>query len=416
MQISDTIKRQGNDCSQAVAPSAGANKPAKAWQLDVSFAARYFYPIIFTRQAFAADNPSLATALAPGAAASKQKALVFVDQGVAEAWPRLSENIVRKLSSLHSIELADAPHIVPGGEAAKNGLGVVESVAACSAQHCLDRHSFIIAIGGGAMLDAVGMAASLIHRGVRLVRMPTTVLAQNDAGIGVKNGVNAFGQKNYYGCFQPPFAVINDLDFIHTLSARCWRAGAAEAVKVACIKDARFFAFLEENAAAIKQRDAVAMATLIRRCAQLHADHIANGQDPFENGSGRPLDFGHWAAHWLEMASDNALLHGEAVAIGIALDSLYAQRRGLLPRSEAERIVKCLAALGFTLWHERMSDADAQGKLAMFAGLERFREHLGGRLTVTFPSPLGSSRDEHEIDLELMAECVEELRCQAGSD
>ncbi len=395
----------------AAAPTEVVDKPqADMSRLDVVFTMRYSYPIIFTHGVFAAANQTLARALARGAGADKHKVLVFVDEGVAKAWPRLCEAAARKISSLPGVELAAAPHIVPGGEAAKNGLAVVENAAACAAQHCLDRHSFLVAIGGGAMLDAVGMAASLVHRGVRLVRLPTTVLAQNDAGIGVKNGVNAFGQKNYYGCFQPPWAVINDLDFIATLSPRSWRAGVAEAVKVACIKDADFFAFLEHSADSLRRRDAVAMEEVIRRCAQLHAAHIAGGGDPFENGNGRPLDFGHWSAHWLEMASGNALLHGEAVAIGIALDSLYAQRCGWLSACEAERVIRCLADVGFTLWHPLLTDREARGRLAMFAGLDRFREHLGGRLAITFPSPLGCSRDEHEIDLDLMAECAADLR------
>jgi 3-dehydroquinate synthase len=260
------------------------------------------------------------------------------------------------------------------------------------------------------MLDAVGLGAALVHRGVRVVRFPTTVLAQNDAGIGVKNGVNACGQKNFFGCFQPPFAVVNDLDFLDTLADRDWRSGIAEAIKVAAIKDVEFFRFLETNAAKIAARDAAAMETLVRRCARLHVEHTATSGDPFEFGSARPLDFGHWSAHWIEMASGGTVSHGEAVAFGIAIDSLYADRRGWLRPGEGDRILACLRASGFALWHELLGRRDASGRLAVLDGLDRFREHLGGELAVTLPSPLGSRREVHELDAALVGECVERLR------
>ena len=167
----------------------------------------------------------------------------------------------------------------------------------------IDRHSSVIAIGGGAMLDVVGFAAAITHRGVRLIRMPTTVLAQNDAGIGVKNGVNYLGKKNFLGSFAPPFAVINDFTLLYTLRPQQWRDGTAEAVKVALIRDRAFFEWIEANAARLVERDSTAFRFLIRRCAELHLEHITAGGDPFERGSARPLDFGHWSAHKMESLS-----------------------------------------------------------------------------------------------------------------
>src|SRR4029079_4140447 len=115
----------------------------------------------------------------------------------------------------------------------------------------LDRHAFVMAVGGGALLDLVGYAAATTHRGGRLLRVPTTVLAQNDSGVGVKNGVNAFGVKNLVGTFAPPFAVINDLRFLQTLEPRERVAGMAEAVKVALVRDASFFEWMEAEAAGL---------------------------------------------------------------------------------------------------------------------------------------------------------------------
>src|SRR6185312_16684743 len=158
---------------------------------------------------------------------------------------------------------------------------------------------------------------------------PTTVLAQNDAGIGVKNGINAFGAKNMLGTFAAPFAVINDGRFLATLGERDRIAGMAEAVKVALVRDAKFFAWLRAAAPRLAAFDRDAVAQSIRRCAELHLAHIATGGDPFELGNARPLDFGHWAAHKLEVMTDHALRHGEAVALGMALDARYSVEAGL---------------------------------------------------------------------------------------
>ena len=207
-----------------------------------------------------------------------------------------------------------------------------------------------MAIGGGAVLDAAGYAAATAHRGIRLIRVPTTVLAQDDSAMGVKNGINAFGKKNYLGTFAPPFAVINDVAFLQTLPDRHWRAGVSEAIKAALIKDRAFFDFLESQAAALKARDLVAMEQVIRRCAVLHLSHIASGGDPFELGSSRPLDFGHWSAHKLEQLTDHRLGHGEAVAIGIALDTTYSYLAGFLPEDDWRRIISLLPALGLSVY------------------------------------------------------------------
>ncbi len=209
----------------------------------------------------------------------------------------------------------------------------------------VDRHAFVVGIGGGALLDPVGYAAASTHRGVRLVRVPTTVLAQNDSGVGVKNGVNAFGVKNFLGTFAPPFAVLNDSRFLRTLPPRDTIAGMAEAVKVALIRDAAFFALARgatPRAGAVRARRP--WRTMIRRCAELHMRHIAQGGDPFETGSARPLDFGHWAAHKLESADRHELRHGEAVAIGLALDTRYSALAGMLSAAAKSASARCSSA------------------------------------------------------------------------
>jgi 3-dehydroquinate synthase len=262
----------------------------------------------------------------------------------------------------------------------------------------MDRHSFVLVVGGGSVQDAAGFAAATAHRSLRIVRMPTTVLAQNDSGVGVKNGINAFGVKNFLGTFVPPFAVINDVRFLERLPARDRIAGLAEAVKVALIRDAEFFSWLEAHAAPLAAGDLDTTATMIRRSAELHMHHIASGGDPFEQGSARPLDFGHWAAHKLEALTAHELRHGEAVAIGLLLDSRYAMEIGLLSVPAFERIVTLLARLGLKGWHDALAARDPSGRLAVLVGLDDFREHLGGDLTITLIRDIGHAVDLHAMD------------------
>ena len=291
-------------------------------QVEVTF----HYPVHFTRDLFAADNPLLADTLLGGAlpGAGPKRVLVVVDKGVTRYHPDLTADLAAYLRGRKKLKLVAAPLVVAGGEATKNAPENVLAVQEAVHTHGIDRHSYVLAVGGGALLDMVGYAAATTHRGVRLVRVPTTVLSQNDSAVGVKNGVNAFRKKNFLGTFAPPYAVLSDLNFLETLEQRDWVGGLSEAVKVALLKDAAFFDFLETNAEKLKDRDAEAMAHAVYRCAELHFEHIATSGDPFEFGSSRPLDFGHWAAHKLEALTHYELRHGEAVAVGIALDSTYA--------------------------------------------------------------------------------------------
>jgi 3-dehydroquinate synthase len=273
----------------------------------------------------------------------------------------------------------------------------------------IDRHSYLIGIGGGALLDLVGLAAATAHRGVRHVRVPTTTLSQDDSGVGVKNGMNAFGKKNFIGTFAVPWAVINDFDLLASLPARDKRGGYIEAVKVACIRDADFFEALERDAAKLREFDAGAMQRLIRRCAELHLNHIATSGDPFELGSARPLDFGHWAAHKLEQLSEYRLRHGEAVAIGIALDVIYSRRMGFLDMADADRVLRLIDALGFELFASELLHAESGGELVVLKGLEEFREHLGGRLTITLLRDIGRGFEVNEVHQPTMLASIREL-------
>jgi 3-dehydroquinate synthase len=253
------------------------------------------------------------------------------------------------------------------------------------------------------MLDVVGLAVATFHRGLRLVRMPTTVLAQNDAGIGIKNGINAFGAKNLLGSFAAPFAVVADSSFLSTLEQRDRVAGMAEAVKVAAIRDAAFFGWLEEHAARLRAFEPAPVEEAIRRCAALHLAHIATAGDPFELGSARPLDFGHWAAHKLELLTRHGLRHGEAVAIGIALDTCCSTLAGLLDVVARDRVLALLRALGLPTWHDALRAPE------LLDGLAEFREHLGGELTITLLAGIGRGVDVHDLREPVVRDAIREL-------
>jgi len=363
------------------------------------FTVTYDYDVHFTEDALSPDNPVLAQALRRLEPGRRHRLAVFVDQGVAAAWPDLPARVAGYAEAhAEAMRLAAPAETVPGGEAVKNDPEVVAALIQRLSELGIDRHAFVLAIGGGAMLDAVGYAAATAHRGVRLIRMPTTVLAQNDSGVGVKTGVNALGVKNMVGSFAPPFAVINDLRFLETLDPRDRVSGIAEAVKVALIRDGRFFAWLEQAAGDLAAFRRPAVDHMIRRCAELHMQQIAHGGDPFETGSARPLDYGHWTAHKLESLTDYELRHGEAVAIGLALDARYSVLAGLLSAGEEARVCRLLERLGFRLWHDALKRRDPSGELSVLRGLREFREHLGGELTVTLLAGIGQGREVHAMD------------------
>jgi 3-dehydroquinate synthase len=327
--------------------------------------------VFFTEDVFAASNLTLRNALAD---AAPRKILLVIDESLAQAQPELSRQIENYFCACtDNLQLVCLPLVIEGGERAKNSYAPVAEIHSLIDRHHIDRHSYLIAVGGGALLDVAGLAAATAHRGVRHVRIPTTTLAQADSGVGVKNGINAFGKKNFIGTFAPPYAVINDFNLLATLEPRDQRAGYVEAVKVACIRDKNFFNEIERNAEKLVRFEPVAMKDLIRRCAELHLDHIAGGGDPFETGSARPLDFGHWAAHKLEQLSDFQIRHGEAVAIGIALDVIYSRNLGLLDEKSAERILKLLAQLGFELFANELLNVGSDGNLQLLGGLNEFR-------------------------------------------
>ena len=378
--------------------------------LEKKIRLEYAHRILFTRDVFAPINTTICDLLLMDHPNKVPRVLIFVDDHVASANPNLLDNI-RSYARTHAevLDLSREPIILPGGESCKNDFSLVQHCWQAINDAALDRHSYVFVIGGGASLDLVCFAAATAHRGIRHVRFPTTTLSQGDGGVGVKNGVNYFEKKNWVGSFAVPFAVVNDFAFLESLPLRERRNGIIEAIKVALIRDRAFYEEIEDMADSLARLDQPALERVVQRSAELHVEHIATGGDPFELGSARPLDFGHWAAHKLEQISHFAVAHGEAVAIGMAVDLIYSVKKGILDAATAQRVVSLIENIGFETYHPGLLAEGKSGHPTILEGLEEFREHLGGELTVTLVPKIGQKLEVHEMDRDLILEAMKEL-------
>ena len=365
-----------------------------------AFQIRWTHQVLQCRDAFGQSGQALADLIPP--ADRPTRVLMVIDQGVATEREEILQQI-KSWASLHADRfcLKGDPLIVPGGEQAKQDHTVVDQVIRAIHDQGICRRSVLMAIGGGAVLDAVGLAASLAHRGVHILRLPSTTLAQGDAGVGVKNAINAFGVKNLIGTFAPPLAVVNDTTLLTSLSPRDWRAGLSESIKVGLLKDPALVNTIEASVPALLARDLDAMEAIVMRSADLHVAHIVHGGDPFEFHRARPLDFGHWSAHCLEHMTGFRLSHGDAVGIGMLIDLQYAALQEGRSNQMVQRISDCLGLLGFPLHCDAMGDEER-----LLEGLERFREHLGGPLAITLVHAPGVTQEVDVIDEDCMRQAI----------
>lgn len=368
--------------------------------LDVNFSVPQTMRLRFTRDCFDSDWDQVLSLFATDS--SRARVQFWVDRSVVESNPSIRESLERRLiGASDRLELTSPVRYLEGGEQIKNDSDQIEEIFRAIDRDGLDRRSYICVIGGGALLDAVGYAAGIAHRGIRLIRFPTTTLAQADSGVGVKNAINAFGKKNWKGTFSVPWAVVNDQSLLAHLPQRDFVAGFSEAVKVSLLKSPGAFRFLCAHAHAIARRDGESVLAAIRSSVLMHLHHITHGGDPFEMQEARPLDFGHWSAHKIEHLSQFRLRHGEAVSIGVALDTVYSHFVHGFERVDMQATLGVLQKLGLPIY-DPIVEAET-----LFDGLEEFRQHLGGRLTVTMLRGVGNCIHTHEIDRDAMLRAME---------
>ena len=376
--------------------------------IEQNFSVVYCYKVFFDKDIFNFNNSVFVNIFKNIDEFELKKVIFFIDDGVVNSNLDIVEKIVNYCNYYNRyILLKTMPIILKGGEFIKNDFKFNNYIYEIINFNNICRHSFVVAVGGGSLLDSVGFSVATAHRGIRLIRIPTTVLSQNDSGVGVKNGINYFFKKNFIGTFAPPYCVINDSDFLLTLSNRDWFSGISEAIKVSLIKDSEFFYFIRNNVDKLLKRDIDTMCKIVHRCAELHINHIGKG-DPFEFGSSRPLDFGHWAAHKLESLTNGRLIHGEAVAIGICLDSTYSYVVGLLDEKSLKIIVQIFLDLKFLIFIDELNDDEKINSLIF--GIQEFQEHLGGKLNVMMLSDIGIGVNVNNIDCELFFKTISVLK------
>jgi 3-dehydroquinate synthase len=334
-------------------------------RLDVKLGRRA-YPILIGAGLLGSREVADATRAATGL-------LVVTDETVAPLWlPRLEQGLAGR---------ALAQCVLPGGEQQKtlgNFAAIVDALVAAR----LNRDGMVLALGGGVIGDIAGFAAASYQRGIALLQLPTTLLAQVDSAVGGKTGVNHPGGKNLIGAFHQPSAVITDTDTLSTLPDRELRAGLAEVVKAALAADAEFFAWLERHVAALVARDAVALEHAIRRACEIKAAIVA--EDEREKGRRTLLNLGHSFGHAIEAgAGYGSVLHGEAVAIGLVLAAEFSARVGRLPEPDARRVRELIAAAGLPL------DPPRLGSARMLELMQMDKKVAGGRLRLVLLDAIG---------------------------
>jgi len=341
--------------------------------LDLDIPIIFKHCIRFSKNVFNSENDTLKKLFPPAPSA---KAIIFIENEIIVHFPQIEREIKDWFSDQSQLTLTNIVR-AEGGEYCKRSETVCREVMDAIEKDKVDRHSYVWVIGGGAFLDVVGFAAATAHRGIRLVRFPTTTLSQDDSGVGVKNGINLYKKKNFLGTFAVPYAVVNDFRFLYSQPEQVCREGLVEAIKVALVKDANFFFWMESNIEALAQLEPSILETTV--------------------------------IHKAEQLSDFRLTHAQAVSIGLVLDTMYAWRKGFLSEDSYKRVISLLKGLKLPLWDDSFSIKNPEGRLSLLDGLDEFREHLGGQLTIMLLREIGEGFDVHEMDADTISDCISEM-------
>lgn len=362
------------------------DEPDHANPTSERVALSFEYPVHLTSDAFSWENLTLVRTLTRDAR-RRIRVLVVAERAVVDAHPCLLDDAVR-YAEFHRerLSLSSEPLIVDGGARAKRKETLCELQTTFDA---LDPQSFVLIVGGGALQDVAGYAAATVHRAPRVVRLPTTVLAQATAPVAVRSGFRGFG------CLAPPFAVIDDYDFLSSLGTRDTIAGVAEGVRVALSEDAALFDWLQQHAAALRGCEQAIVRELLRRVV---THHLSRGANIFDRA---PL-LGRWAAHKLEVITDHELRYGEALAIGCALDAAHSAVRGAIAETTLDSILATLHALGLPTYHSALDLEDGGRRVVLDA--------LG---SATILDAVGCGSEAHDLEPGPMSRALDLLRARS---
>lgn len=307
-----------------------------------------------------------------------------------KVWRALGQGIARSFSKNGPIQ----SHLMNDAESAKN-LATAEKLHRSLVRAGIDRHSLLIAVGGGVVGDVVGFVASTCLRGIPLVQVPTTLIAQVDSAVGGKTGVNLPEGKNLVGTFYPARLVLVDPAALKSLPDRQFRGGLAEVIKYGVIADATLFAYLEKNLPAVLRRDTKALSYIIPRSLEIKADVVS--KDERESGLREILNFGHTFAHALETITNYRVYqHGEAVAWGMMTAALLGHEIHLTPADEVSRIVSLVRRIGhLPPW----PDVHPQKLIALMHADKKTR---GGKLRFVLAPRIGQAKTYDSVPLDTL--------------
>lgn len=306
-----------------------------------------------------------------------ERALIVSNEVVAPRYEAaLRAALAPHYARLHSV-------VLPDGEAHK-GWPALERIFEALLDMQADRRTPLVALGGGVVGDLAGLAAALYMRGVPVVQVPTTLLAQVDASVGGKTAINLPRGKNLVGAFHQPALVVCDLALLRSLPAREWRAGMAEVIKTAAIADADFLAWLEAHGDALAAQESGALAHLVARCVQIKANVV--GADERESARRAILNFGHTFGHAIEaVLGFGVWLHGEAVAAGMVMAADLSVRLGLLAPADAARLTALIARAGLPVRSPPVAATN------LLAAMRADKKAVGGRMQFVLLPELGDA-------------------------
>src|SRR6266513_4670881 len=364
--------------------------------VDVALGERA-YDIVIGRDVLQSLGPRVA-ALRPGA-----RTAIVTDRNVAKHW------LEKTQASLSEAGIATSRIIVDEGEGSKTYAGL-ERVSEALISAKIERNDLVVALGGGVIGDLAGFAAAILRRGVDLVQVPTSLLAQVDSSVGGKTGINSPQGKNLLGAFHQPLLVIADTAVLDTLPPRQFRAGYAEIAKYGVLGDEAFFAWLEANHADIFAGGAAREHAIAKSC---RAKAAIVGGDERETGERALLNLGHTFGHALEAATgfSDRLFHGEGVSVGMVLAAEFSAQLGMIADTDAARVRHHLAAVGLPtrlqdiagFTQEGLSDADA-----LMALMAQDKKVKRGKLTFILLQAVGRAVIANDVEPSLVRDFLQQ--------